>query len=73
MGLSRKERRQIITKPQKFMKRIDSTNYVVSVYFSQTSKEKVEDKLLRLMIRDMDKIPITVPQMPMTVGKEKLK
>jgi len=55
------------------MKRIGSTNYEVSVYFSQTSKEKVEDKLLRLMIRDMDKIPITLPQMPMTVGKENLK
>ena len=51
------------------MKRIGSTNYEVSVYFSQTSKETIEDKLLRLMMREVDKFPINVPQMPVTAGK----
>ena len=37
------------TDPPKFSKRIGSTTYIVSVHFSQTSKETVEDKLLRLI------------------------
>jgi hypothetical protein len=37
------------TEPTKFTKRIGSTNFIVSVYHSQTSKETVEDKLLRLI------------------------
>ena len=37
------------TEPPKFSKRIGSTTYTVSVYYSQTSKETAEDKLLRLI------------------------
>jgi len=32
-----------------FTKRIGSTTYTVSVYQSQTSKETIEDKLMRLI------------------------
>jgi len=35
--------------PVKFSERIGSTVYTVSVYHSQTSKETVEDKLMRLI------------------------
>ena len=36
-------------KPPTFQKRIGSTVYRVRVHFSETSKETIEDKLLRLM------------------------
>ena len=39
--------------PLKLTKRIGSTTFTVSVHFSKTSKETVEDKLLRLMERDV--------------------
>ena len=35
--------------PAKYEKRIGSTVYRVTVHFSQTSTESLEDKLLRLM------------------------
>ena len=35
--------------PQILLKRIGSTNYIVSVHFSQSGKETLEEKLLRLM------------------------
>ena len=35
--------------PPRFEKRIGSTVYRVTVHFSQTSTESLEDKLLRLM------------------------
>jgi hypothetical protein len=35
--------------PQKFQKRIGSTVYRVTVHYSQTSEETIEDKLIRLM------------------------
>jgi len=35
--------------PVEFLKRVGSTNYVVSVHFSKTSKERMEDKLHRLI------------------------
>jgi len=38
--------------PQVLLKRIGSTNFIVTVHFSQTSKETLEDKLLRLMERE---------------------
>jgi hypothetical protein len=38
--------------PMTFRKRIGSTNYIVSVYFSETSKETFEDKVLRLIKLD---------------------
>lgn len=37
------------TTPPKFIRKIGSTIYTVSVYSSQTSKETIEDKLLRLI------------------------
>ena len=48
--------------PLKLTKRIGSTTFTVSVHFSQTSKETVEDKLLRLMERDVDKIYSPAPK-----------
>jgi len=36
-------------------KRIGSTTYVVSVHFSKTSKETIEDKILRLIEREVRK------------------
>lgn len=41
--------------PSKFQKRIGSTVYAVSVHFSKTSKETVEDKILRLIESEVRK------------------
>ena len=41
-----------VAKPLKLLKRIGSTNYEVSVFFSNTSKETMEDKILRLIERE---------------------
>jgi hypothetical protein len=49
--------------PRQIVKRIGSTEYTVSIHFSQTSNESYKDKLLRLMIRDMDKPLKDVPQL----------
>ena len=38
--------------PHTFRKRIGSTVYEVSVYFSTTSKETIEDKIKRLIERE---------------------
>lgn len=35
--------------PTKFLQRIGSTTYVVSVHFSQTNQQTLDDKLLRLI------------------------
>ena len=40
-------------KPYKFNKKIGATNYVVSVNFSQTSREDINDKILRLIKNDV--------------------
>ena len=37
-----------------FMKRLGSTNYRVSVHFSQTSRETMSDKIMRLIRNDTD-------------------
>jgi len=58
--------------PHKILKRIGSTNYEVSIHFSQTSKETVEDKILRLMLRDVKSISPSVPQAKLTAGTEDL-
>ena len=42
--------------PINLTKRIGSTTYVVSVHFNRRSKESVEDKILRLIEREVDKI-----------------
>ena len=40
------------TEPFKLQKRIGSTTYEVSVHFSTTSTETIEDKILRLISND---------------------
>ena len=45
-----------ITEPSKFQKRIGSTVYSVSVHFSNTSKETIEDKILKLIESEVKKI-----------------
>ena len=42
-----------VAEPVTLLKRIGSTTYKVSVRFSETSKETMEDKLLRLMEREV--------------------
>ena len=39
-------------KPQTLRKRIGSTVYEVSVHFSETNTETIEDKILRLIERE---------------------
>jgi len=41
-------------KPQTFRKRVGSTVYEVTIHFSQTSKETAEDKLKRLIKREVE-------------------
>jgi len=40
--------------PQTFRKRVGSTVYEVTIHFSQTSKETAEDKLKRLIKREVE-------------------
>ena len=42
--------------PQTYRKRVGSTVYVVKVHFSKTSQETAEDKLLRLIKREVEDI-----------------
>ena len=46
---ARTQGNQATAEPVEFQKRVGSTNFVVSVHFSRTSKERLEDKLLRLI------------------------
>jgi hypothetical protein len=41
--------------PLKLLKRVGSTTYKVNVRFSGTSKETLEDKILRLIEREMSR------------------
>ena len=41
--------------PVKLLKRIGSATVEVTVHFSDTSKETLEDKLLRIIEREVDK------------------
>jgi len=41
--------------PYKYSKKIGSTTYVVAVHFSQTSRETVQDKALRLIMQEVSK------------------
>jgi hypothetical protein len=41
--------------PRKLLKRIGSTQYEVSIHFSETSKETLEQKMLRLMTSEVNK------------------
>ena len=40
--------------PVKLLKRIGSTTYTVNVHFSEKGTESIEDKLLRLIMREVD-------------------
>jgi hypothetical protein len=44
----------IHAEPINLTKRIGSTTYVVAVHFSETNKERLEDKLLRLILREVE-------------------
>ena len=41
--------------PVKLLRRIGSTSYVVNVHFSDKSNERMEDKILRLIEREVSK------------------
>jgi hypothetical protein len=43
------------TKQSSFTKKIKSTVYEVNVYFSDTSKETIDDKIMRLLKREVAK------------------
>jgi hypothetical protein len=45
-----------VAEPLKLTKRIGSTNYVIAVHFSRTSTETVEDKLYRLIEREVENV-----------------
>ena len=52
------ESKQVTTSPQTtpagtFNVKIENTTYVVSVHFSQTAKNTLEDKMKRLMLDDV--------------------
>jgi hypothetical protein len=58
-------------------RRIGNTNYVFSVRFSETSKETMEDKIFRLMEREVKTLPLhvpesKVPQNAVTAGMEEI-
>lgn len=42
--------------PVNLSKRIGSTTYQVAVHFSQSSKTTLEDKLIRIIEREVDRI-----------------
>ena len=44
-----------VAEPVTLLKRIGLTTYKVSVRFSETSKETMEDKLLRMIEREVNK------------------
>ena len=41
------------TKPPDIVKRIGNTTYNVNIHFSTTSKETIDDKIMRLMQNDV--------------------
>ena len=42
-------------------KRIGTTTYKVNVHFSETSKETIGDKIIRLIQSEADNVPHTTP------------
>ncbi|MCL1867032.1 MAG: transposon-encoded TnpW family protein [Oscillospiraceae bacterium] len=48
--------KSVKSEPLKFSKKIGSTVYNVTAHFSQTSKETVEDKMLRIIENAVSKI-----------------
>ena len=55
-------------KPLHLTKRIGSTTYKVSVHFSKTSKETIDDKIIRLIARETEKS--IAPQTRPIAGKK---
>ena len=49
------DKKRKATEAAHFKKRIGSTTYVVSVHFSRTSRETVEDKILKLIESEVKK------------------
>ena len=49
------QKEQTPCEPRSFTKRIGSTNYRVSVHFSKTSSETINDKILRLAKKEAAK------------------
>ena len=45
-----------LAEPVRITKRVGSTTFKVAVHFSRTSKETLEDKLLRLIKREVGNI-----------------
>jgi hypothetical protein len=41
--------------PTTFVKRIGSTNYIINIHFSDTAKETIEDKILRMIESEVSK------------------
>jgi hypothetical protein len=41
-----------VAEPTRFVKRVGSTDYIVSIRFAQDSKETLQDKLMRLIEND---------------------
>lgn len=50
---ARTPERSVQAEPVKLLRRIGSTTYEVTVYFSKTSRESMEDKILRLIRNEM--------------------
>ena len=47
------ENKQPTTLPPTFTRKIGKTTYQVSVHFSETSKETLDDKIKRLILNDL--------------------
>lgn len=56
MNTTNHTRANDIPEAQGFIRRIGRTTYKVQVHFSATSKENMEDKILRLIRHDAEKI-----------------
>jgi len=68
VGANKNQTNNNLTKqPQYFKKRIGSTIYKVAVHSSNTSKENIEDKILRLAKNDIANLT-PVPTTKRTVG-----
>ena len=52
-NVAKKPKRQ--AEPQILLKRVGSTSYKVAVHFSKTSKETLNDKILRLIRNEVQK------------------
>jgi hypothetical protein len=42
--------------PRKFVKRVGSTDYIIAVRYSQSGKEDLQDKILRLIESEVRKL-----------------